>query len=204
MQQQAPGILLNAGVERSLQHNVDHTAAKAAVTLVTGGQVASSDGFCYANTLMQTSAAAFLADPELQEEHFGPVTLFVLCESLEQMEAAIGRLNGSLTATVYAAEGELVTTGTLFDLLREKAGRLLFNNVPTGVEVVHAQQHGGPYPATTAPGTTSVGLTAIQRFLRPVAYQNLPDALLPDALKNANPLGIWRIVDNLHTTAPIS
>ncbi len=203
MQQQAPGVLLNASVERSLQHNVDHTATKAAVMLVTGGQVANSDGFCFANTLMQTNAAAFLADPELQEEHFGPVTLFVMCESLEQMQAAIERLNGSLTATVYATEAELETVAKLFDFLREKAGRLLFNNVPTGVEVVHAQQHGGPYPATTAPGTTSVGLTAIQRFLRPVAYQNLPDALLPDALKNANPLGIWRIVDNLHTTAPI-
>jgi NADP-dependent aldehyde dehydrogenase len=87
--------------------------------------------------------------------------------------------------------------------LREKAGRLLWNGFPTGVEVVHAMQHGGPYPATTAPATTSVGMTAIKRFLRPVAFQNMPDALLPDALKDKNPLNIWRIVDNTVTRGQV-
>ena len=80
-----------------------------------------------------------------------------------------------------------------------KPGRLLWNGFPTGVEVVYSMQHGGPYPATTAPATTSVGMTAIKRFLRPVAFQNLPDSLLPPALQDANPLGIWRVVDEKWT-----
>jgi NADP-dependent aldehyde dehydrogenase len=79
--------------------------------------------------------------------------------------------------------------------MREKVGRLIWNGYPTGVEVGYAMQHGGPYPATTAPLTTSVGMTAIKRFLRPVAFQDVPEMLLPDALKDANPLGIWRLVD---------
>ncbi len=199
MQAQAPGILLNAGVETSLQQRVSHTLGKAAVMLVAGGEVAHSDGFCYANTVLQTSAAAFLADPDLQEEHFGPVTLFVMCESRAQMNAVIAALAGNLTATIHASDAELESASDLFDRLREISGRLILNGVPTGVEVVHAMQHGGPYPAASMPNSTSVGMTAIQRFLRPVAYQNMPDALLPDALKNGNPLGIWRIVDNVHT-----
>ncbi|MCC6613438.1 MAG: aldehyde dehydrogenase (NADP(+)) [Anaerolineae bacterium] len=199
MAAQAPGVLLNAGVEATLDRQVSRTLGKAAVTLVTGGAVAHSDGFCYANTVMQTTGAAFLDDPGLTDEHFGPVTLFVMCESLDQIKTIITRLDGNLTATVHASDAELATAGDLFDLLREICGRLILNGVPTGVEVVHAMVHGGPYPATSAPNSTSVGRTAIQRFLRPVAYQNLPDALLPDALKDANPLGIWRIVDNAHT-----
>jgi len=199
MAAQTPGVLLNAGVEASLDQQVSRTLNKAAVTLVTGGAVAHSEGFCYANTVMQTTAAAFLDDPGLTDEHFGPVTLFVMCESLAQIESIIARLDGNLTATVHASDAELATAGALFDALREICGRLILNGVPTGVEVVHAMVHGGPYPATTMPNSTSVGMTAIQRFLRPVAYQNMPDALLPDALKNSNPLGIWRIVDNVHT-----
>jgi hypothetical protein len=97
----------------------------------------------------------------------------------------------------------MAAAGELADLLREKAGRLIWNGFPTGVEVVYAMQHGGPYPATTAPSTTSVGMTAIKRFMRPVAFQNAPQALLPDALKDSNPLNIWRIVNNELTRAPI-
>ena len=99
---------------------------------------------------------------------------------------------------------EIETAGALFDLMREKAGRLLLNGFPTGVEVNYAQVHGGPYPATSAPGTTSVGMTAIRRFIRPVAFQNVPDTLLPDALKNANPLSIWRLVNGENTKDAIS
>jgi NADP-dependent aldehyde dehydrogenase len=113
------------------------------------------------------------------------------------------KLHGNLTATVHAGRSEEVDIARLLDLLREKAGRLIWNGFPTGVEVVHAMQHGGPYPATTAPATTSVGMMAIKRFLRPVAYQNMPDALLPPALQDANPSGIWRIVDGNRTRDPV-
>lgn len=203
MQAQTPGVLLNAGVENSLKQRVSQTSSKNTVTLITGGEVMTEHGFCYANTVMQTTAEAFLADPDLQEEHFGPVTLFVLCQSLEAMKNVIQSLQGQLTATIHASNAELDTASELFDMLREISGRLILNGVPTGVEVVHAMQHGGPYPAATMPNSTSVGMTAIQRWLRPVAYQNMPDALLPDALKNANPLGIWRIVNNETTRAAL-
>jgi NADP-dependent aldehyde dehydrogenase len=109
------------------------------------------------------------------------------------------RLHGNLTATVHASDREREIAAALFDRLREKVGRLIWNGFPTGVEVVYAMQHGGPYPATTAPSTTSVGMTAIKRFLRPVAFQNVPDPLLPPALQDDNPLGIWRIVDGHYT-----
>jgi alpha-ketoglutaric semialdehyde dehydrogenase len=127
------------------------------------------------------------------------VTLIVRCASYAELQSPLAALHGSLTAGVHATADDGDSAAPLLDSLREKVGRLIWNGFPTGVEVVHAMQHGGPYPATTAPGTTSVGMTAIKRFLRPVAFQNVPDALLPDALKNANPLGIWRMVNGQFT-----
>ena len=159
------------------------------------------DAFCYNNTVMQTSAAAIRADDRLQIEHFGPVTLFVLCDDRADLRATVAALEGNLTTTVHAEESELADIGELLHQLREKAGRVIWNGFPTGVAVVHAMQHGGPYPATTAPGTTSVGMNAIYRFMRPIAFQNVPDALLPPALQDANPLGILRLVDDVYTDA---
>ncbi|MDZ4770506.1 MAG: aldehyde dehydrogenase (NADP(+)) [Chloroflexota bacterium] len=199
MGERAASILLNESVENGLRSAVGATQAHSAVTLKAGGAVVESDGYSFANTVMVTSASAFAADAALHREHFGPVVLFVLCESPDELMTTLARLEGNLTATVHATAGELEGTRALFDLLREKAGRLILNGFPTGVEVVAAMVHGGPFPATSAAGTTSVGMTAIRRFLRPVALQNMPDALLPDALKDANPLGIWRLVDNVVT-----
>jgi 2,5-dioxopentanoate dehydrogenase len=198
-----PGVLLNAGVEQSLTAGVSKMLGKESVKLVTGGQPVDSQGFCYPNTILKTDAQSFLREPELREELFGPVTVVVLCQSMEEIEAVLWVLEGNLTATVHASKTEHAEIARLFSILRETSGRLILNGYPTGVEVVHAMVHGGPYPATTMPNSTSVGVTAIQRFLRPVAYQNMPDELLPDALKNRNPLGIWRIIDNEITKATI-
>lgn len=204
MSEAAPGVLLNASIELGLANAVDHTLAQPAVERLTGGQTVEGGPYCYANTVMQTTSAAFRANPELQHEHFGPVTLIVRCISHDDLITTLHTLQGNLTAAIHAADEEISSAAPLFDVLREKAGRLIWNGFPTGVEVVHAMQHGGPYPATTAPGTTSVGMTAITRFLRPVAFQDMPDALLPDALKNANPLGIWRKIDEQFTREPVS
>jgi alpha-ketoglutaric semialdehyde dehydrogenase len=190
-----PGVLLNANVERGLTQAVDHTLSQPGIERLTGGTPVAGTASCYANTVMQTTAAAFREDPDLQNEHFGPVTLIVRCASHEDLQSTLAVLHGSLAAGVHATENDIDSAAPLLDSLREKTGRLIWNGFPTGVEVVHAMQHGGPYPATTAPGTTSVGMTAIRRFVRPIAFQNVPDALLPDALKNANPLGIWRTVN---------
>ncbi len=204
MAEAAPGVLLYAGIEQNLARAVEHTLSQPAVERLTGGHVVEGPAYCYANTVMQTTAAAFRANPDLQQEHFGPVTLIVRCKSHAELLDTLDALHGNLAAAVHASTHELETAAPLFDRLREKAGRLIWNGFPTGVEVVHAMQHGGPYPATTAPATTSVGMMAIKRFLRPVAFQDLPDALLPDALKDANPLGIWRKVDEQFTRAPIT
>ncbi len=199
METRTPGVLLNAGVEANLKKAVAQTTRKENVTLIAGGKDDQQVGYSYANTILRTSAAAFLDDLDLQSEHFGPVTLFVVCNSQTQLESAIRHLEGNLTATIFANDDELELAGSLFNLLREKAGRLLLNGVPTGVEVVYAQNHGGPYPASSVVTATSVGMTAIKRWLRPVAFQNFPDALLPEALKAQNPKGIWRIVNGAYT-----
>ena len=112
-------------------------------------------------------------------------------------------LKGQLTATVHCAEGELENYTGLTDLLTLRVGRIVINGFPTGVEVCHAMVHGGPYPASTDSRFTSVGTSALKRFLRPVCYQNFPEYLLPDALRNANPLGITRLVNGEKTNKPV-
>src|SRR5690606_11548608 len=110
-------------------------------------------------------------------------------------------LGGQLTGTVHAAAGELDAHTALLELLAEKVGRIVVHGFPTGVEVCHAMVHGGPYPASADPRFTSVGTSAIDRFLRPVCYQNCPEGLLPEALRDSNPLGLRRLVNGESTTA---
>jgi len=203
MAAQEPGVLLNERIESGLAATVAGTVGREGVERLVGGEAVADGPYCFANTVLRTTAATFAAEPALQVEHFGPVTLFVVAPSFAALQEAVGALHGNLTAAVHATDAEQELAGALFHQLREKVGRLLWNGFPTGVEVVHAMQHGGPYPATTAPATTSVGMTAIKRFLRPVAYQNVPDPLLPPALQDDNPLGIWRIVDGQYTTASL-
>lgn len=113
-------------------------------------------------------------------------------------------MEGHLTATIHGTEQDLRDFTDLIATLENKVGRLIFNGFPTGVEVTHAMVHGGPYPATSDGRSSSVGSQAIFRFARPVCYQGFPDSVLPDALKNANPLGIWRVVDGQMSRDPIA
>ncbi len=150
-------------------------------------------------TLLRTSAAEVLADPHaLTAEVFGPAALVVEYADEEQLLDVARVLEGQLTATVQGDEEDAVVP-PLLDLLAERAGRVLWNGWPTGVSVTFAQQHGGPYPATTAVGTTSVGTAAIERFLRPVAYQDVPQSLLPEPLQDANPWGVPQRVDGVRS-----
>ena len=155
----------------------------------------SSNGAEAQATLFVTEAEIFLKNHSLMDEVFGPSTLIVRCSSGSEMLAAAEKLEGQLTATVHGTAEELGANPELVAILETKVGRLLWNGFPTGVEVCHAMMHGGPYPATADGRSTSVGTRAIARFLRPVCYQNWPDAALPDALKESNPLGLWRLVD---------
>lgn len=142
-------------------------------------------------------------DALLQEEVFGPTTVLVEVADQAELLKALGALGGQLSASLIAEAADLEQAAPLVALLEHKAGRLLLNGYPTGVEVCDAMVHGGPYPATSDARGTSVGSLAIARFLRPLCYQNYPDALLPDALKNANPLGIARLVDGKSTREPL-
>ena len=152
-----------------------------------------------APTLLRTSAAEVVADPRpLTAEVFGPAALLVEYTDDEELLAAARVFEGQLTATVQGEPDDAVVPA-LLDVLSERSGRVLFNGWPTGVSVTYAQQHGGPYPATTAVGTTSVGTAAMERFLRPVAYQDVPEALLPEPLQDANP---WSVPQRVDGTRP--
>ena len=145
--------------------------------------------------VLATSAAEVAADPEaLLAECFGPVTLLVRYGSADELSAALGAVEGSLTGTIHAADGEDVRE--LTTLLAPRVGRLLFGGWPTGVSVTWSQHHGGPWPATTSVHT-SVGATAIRRFLRPLTFQDAPESVLPAELHESNPLGVPRRVDGV-------
>ncbi|SHM95407.1 NADP-dependent aldehyde dehydrogenase, partial [Halomonas cupida] len=131
----------------------------------------------------------------LQAEVFGSTSLVVKCADLDEVKGVAEHLEGQLTATLQMDDDDIEVARELLPILERRAGRVMANGWPTGVEVCDAMVHGGPYPATSDARTTSVGTAAIQRFLRPVCYQNLPDALLPEALHRGNPLEISRLVD---------
>jgi alpha-ketoglutaric semialdehyde dehydrogenase len=144
--------------------------------------------------LFVTDGRTFLADDSLQDEIFGPASLVVTVDDPAQMIEILAGLEGQLTVTIHS-DGDEPGAQALLDAAELRAGRVLFNGWPTGVEVGHAMVHGGPFPATSNSQSTSVGSLAIDRFLRPVSYQNVPAALLPAELQDANPLGLWRLRD---------
>ena len=131
----------------------------------------------------------------MHEEIFGPASLIVKCRDQLEIKAVVAALKGQLTGTVHCAEGELGDYRDVLDLLSLKVGRIVINGFPTGVEVCHAMVHGGPFPASTDSRFTSVGTAAIARFIRPVCYQNYPEPLLPESLRDNNPLGLSRVVN---------
>ncbi|MGF2413532.1 aldehyde dehydrogenase (NADP(+)) [Ferruginibacter sp.] len=145
----------------------------------------------------------FMLNKNLSHEVFGPASLIVLCKTVDEICEALKDLEGQLTATIHANAADEKYLSPVIALMKAKAGRILFGGFPTGVEVCDAMVHGGPFPATTDARSTSVGSAAILRFVRPVAYQNFPQHLLPDALKDNNPLNILRIVNGQKSKAAV-
>jgi len=190
----APGVMLTAYIQEAYQAGVEKlTKTKGVRTLLQGR---TPENGCYAPAyLFQSTGEAFLQDHSLEEEVFGPSTLAVAVDDKAQLLLIANRLGGHLTATLHATERDLQEYADLVAILEQKVGRLILNGYPTGVEVTHAMVHGGPYPATTDSRSTSVGTDAIKRFARPVCYQNFPQSLLPDELKDENPLVLWRMVN---------
>jgi NADP-dependent aldehyde dehydrogenase len=186
--------MLHAGIARGFGQRVQQMREAMGVeSLVTAAEAPTAAAA--GASVLQTTAAALAENPELASEMFGPATLLVQYTNREEMLAAARALPGQLTATIHGDPEELANSADLISILADRAGRMIFNQVPTGVDVGYAIVHGGPYPATTDSRTTSVGAAAIDRFARPVCYQNFPDAALPPALQAANPLGIRRTVD---------
>jgi NADP-dependent aldehyde dehydrogenase len=153
--------------------------------------------------LFQISASELLREPELAKEIFGPSALVIRYANHQELLTLASSLEGQLTATLHGTDADIAASADLIAILERKAGRLIVNGYPTGVEVCHAMVHGGPYPATSDSRATSVGTQAIYRFARPVCYQDFPQAALPDELKNANPLGILRLVNGEFTRDPV-
>jgi NADP-dependent aldehyde dehydrogenase len=158
----------------------------------------------YARQVVTTvEGDTFLNNPTLHHEVFGPFSLVVQCENEEQLEEIISNLEGQLTGTIISDDNEIKTFTSTVNALQNRVGRIIFNGVPTGVEVCPSMLHGGPYPASTDSRFTAVGVDSIKRFVRPFTYQDWPNELLPDELKNENPLDILRNINGKHTTQKI-
>ncbi len=187
--------MLTASIHAAFNAGLERLRDAGGVTLDARGDGDDTIAAAGRAGLFVTDAATFLANPALHEEVFGAASLIVRVADDGQLAQIVERLDGQLTATVHAAAGDHEQARRLLPLLELVAGRIVFNGWPTGVEVGHAVVHGGPFPATSDSRTTSVGTLAIDRFLRPVSYQDVPVDLLPRALADDNPLGLWRRVD---------
>ncbi|GGA39182.1 aldehyde dehydrogenase (NADP(+)) [Dyella nitratireducens] len=183
------GVMLTAAMLRAYERGIERLARHPHVTTLARG--ASAPNRAQA-ALLRVSASHLLADHTLGEEVFGPSSMLVECADVAELRTLLRTLEGQLTITLHMEPGDAELARTLLPLIERKAGRVLANGFPTGVEVCDAIVHGGPFPATSDGRSTSVGTAAIERFLRPVCYQNFADELLPDALRDGNPLGLHR------------
>lgn len=189
-----PATMLNKEVCSNYYNSLHTLQRQQGVQVIAAVDNAGAD-YKGAAALLQVGAADFIVNEALQEEVFGPSTLVVVCKDQVELQQAIASLHGQLTGTVIGTHEDISTFQPVISALSDKVGRLLYNGVPTGVEVCHAMVHGGPYPATTNANSTSVGADAIKRFARPLCLQDCPQEFLPDALKDENPLKIIRKVN---------
>jgi NADP-dependent aldehyde dehydrogenase len=197
-----PATMLHPGIakafvekrQKALSQNGVHVAA------ISSKQPQENQGL---PTIATVDAGEFLKNELLHQEVFGPYSILVICDDDKQMMDVALHLEGQLTSSIIATENDVLQHESLIEAIKNICGRFIMNGVPTGVEVCLSMNHGGPYPATTDSRFTSVGADGIKRFVRPISFQNWSDNLLPDELKNANPLGIWRTVNNELTKGPI-
>ena len=197
-----PGLFLTPGIRTNFASGLSTLGTIPNVNLKRGA-IDSGPGLSGRAAVAITDAATFLKEPRLADEVFGPVALLVRVRSTDELLACLKSMPGQLTATIHATDGEADEVRRLAAALASLVGRIIFNGFPTGVEVAPAMTHGGPYPASSDSRFTSVGTAAILRFARPVTYQGFPEALLPDALRNANPLEIMRTLEGRLTREPL-
>lgn len=195
IKQIAPGTMLHPGIAKAYGANKAKALSQQEVTTVAESATAPA-----ANqgvpAIASATGKAFLNNPVLHQEVFGPYSLVIRCADLNEMLQVAEKIEGQLTSTMMATEQDILDNQDLVAAVQNICGRFILNSVPTGVEVALSMQHGGPFPATTDSRFTSVGADGIKRFARPVSFQGWPDSLLPEELKSSNPLGIWRTVNN--------
>jgi len=195
LQAKVATTMLNSGIHRAYCHGTAQWAQDSGVRTISAGGDPQPGSFAGQPMLFATTAQHFLHSPNLLEEVFGPAALLIECSGTEEFLAVAEYLNGQLTATLHLAEQDTELARALLPLLERRAGRIIVNGFPTGVEVCYAMVHGGPSPATSDSRVTSVGAMSIERFLRPVCYQDFPAALLPESLQDENPLHLTRLVE---------
>lgn len=195
-----PATMLNKNIYNAYLEGVQSFQSSDEIKLLAESKVEAVAERYEARPVVHTiKGARFLADGKYSEEIFGPASLVVLCSNAEELYKVVSSLEGQLTATIHATEEDEQLVKPILNIIVQKAGRLIYGGYPTGVEVCHSMHHGGPFPSTTDAKFTSVGTAAIYRFVRPVAYQDFPNHLLPDLLKNENPLKALRLVDGSWT-----
>jgi len=203
-----PAPMLHAGIAKAYAEKKELALMQDEVHLVAEGETPSAvenpdGGLQGLATIATTTGEIFLSNTLLHQEVFGPYSLIIRCANREEMLAVAQHLEGQLTATLMATESDMLQNDELVEAVKNICGRFILNSVPTGVEVCLSMQHGGPFPATTDSRFTSVGADGIKRFARPIAFQNWSNSLLPDELKNENPLQIIRTVNNELTASVI-
>lgn len=200
------GTLLSRGVSESLAASV-RSLSEAGARILAGGSSGGGSGYSFANTLLTATGQQFLAAPEaFQIEAFGNASLVVIASDVKEVEQVLRQLEGNLTGCIYSdtAGGDDPLYAQLEPVLRRKVGRLLNDKMPTGVAVSPAMNHGGPYPATGHPGFTAVGIpAALRRFAALACYDNVRQERLPEILRDANPRGAWRLIDDAWTQAGV-
>ena len=197
IQQTASGLMLHPGIAKAYKEKKENALIQEDVQLVAESEThlkeKENEGV---PAIATASGQAFLNNPVLHQEVFGPYSLVIRCKDMNEMTEVAKHLEGQLTSTLMATEDDIKNNDELIEAVKNICGRFILNGVPTGVEVCLSMHHGGPYPATTDSRFTSVGADGIKRFARPIAFQNWPNALLPGELKDENPLKIWRTINN--------
>jgi alpha-ketoglutaric semialdehyde dehydrogenase len=194
----APARMLHTGIHKAYNQKMEAALAEKGVSVLSRATAKAAE-MEPLPTVAMVEGKVFLKDPLLHEEVFGPYSLLVKCKNMNELQEVWRSLTGQLTTTLMGTDKDFTDHPDLLGLATSVAGRVVFNGVPTGVEVCPSMVHGGPFPACTDSRFTAVGINAVKRWVRPVCYQNCPPALLPDALRDGNPLRIWRLVNNSWT-----
>jgi 2,5-dioxopentanoate dehydrogenase len=194
IEQITPATMLHVGIAENYEKNKQNALLQENVTTIATSKIAAAQNQGLP-TIAKTTVQNFLHNPQLHQEVFGPYSLLIICNDAAEMLQVAQSLEGQLTTTLMATENDIVSNTALVNVVENICGRFILNNVPTGVEVCQSMLHGGPFPASTDSRFGSVGADAIKRFARPLCFQNWPNTLLPDELKDENPLQIWRTVN---------